>query len=157
MKKEILFAIFIGLFLGLIITYGAYRARKSEQEMAAQTTNSIVSSPGIETENQANKFLTLFSPEDESLQNTDNIKITGNTEANSFVVIFIGDDENITTADDSGNFSIEGKLEKGANVITVHALDEDGKVSIEERIVIYTTVDISNESSEASPSGETNE
>ncbi|MEN8253393.1 MAG: hypothetical protein ABFQ62_03400 [Patescibacteria group bacterium] len=158
MKKEILFAILIGLSLGLIITYGAYRARKSEQEMATQTTDSIASSPGSETESQGNKFLTLFSPEDESIQDNDNVKITGNTTADSFVVIFIGNDENITIADDSGNFSVESKLEKGSNVIAVHAINEDGKSSIEERTVIYTTAAINTEnnddSQEASPSGE---
>ena len=139
MKKELSLAVLIGLILGLIITYGVYRARRAEQETAVQTTESIAGQ--VEGEPLAsNQVITLSSPADESVQAFPEIKIAGTTKPNIFVIIFIDEDEFITTADNTGNFAIEGKLTAGGNVISVQTLDEEGQVNKIERVVIYTEV-----------------
>ena len=146
MKKELSLAVLIGLILGLIITYGVYRARRAEQETAVQTTESIAGQ--VEGEPLAsNQVITLSSPADESVQAFPEIKIAGTTKPNIFVIIFIDEDEFITTADNTGNFAIEGKLTAGGNVISVQTLDEEGQVNKIERVVTYTEVDyLSNDS-----------
>ena len=143
MKKELSLAVLIGLILGLIITYGVYRARRAEQEMAVQTTESIAGQAEGEPL-ASNQVITLSSPEDESVQNSPEISVAGTTKPNIFVIIFIGEDEFITTADNTGNFAIESKLTAGGNVISVQALDEEGQVNKIERVVIYTQVDYLN-------------
>ena len=150
MKKELSLAVLIGLILGLIITYGVYRARRAEQETAVQTTESIAGQ--VEGEPLAsNQVITLSSPADESVQAFPEIKIAGTTKPNIFVIIFIGEDEFITTADNTGNFAIEGKLTAGGNVISVQTLDEEGQVNKIERVVIYTEVDYLSDDSATDP------
>ena len=150
MKKELSLAVLIGLILGLIITYGVYRARRAEQETAVQTTESIAGQ--VEGEPLAsNQVITLSSPADESVQTFPEIKIAGTTKPNIFVIIFIGEDEFITTADNTGNFAIEGKLTAGGNVISVQTLDEEGQVNKIERVVIYTEVDYLSDDSATDP------
>jgi len=150
MKKELSLAVLIGLILGLIITYGVYRARRAEQETAVQTTESIAGQ--VEGEPLAsNQVITLSSPADESVQAFPEIKIAGTTKPNIFVIIFIDEDEFITTADNTGNFAIEGKLTAGGNVISVQTLDEEGQVNKIERVVIYTEVDYLSDDSATDP------
>jgi hypothetical protein len=137
MKKELLLAIVIGLTFGLIITYGIYRARMtlSQPPRTAQSSPTPTASP--DSENSAN--LRIVSPNDESVQSDKAITVAGASLPGSHVVIFINDTEHLTTADTSGNFSIQGTLEAGSNIITIHALDENGKVTVQERTVILVS------------------
>jgi hypothetical protein len=136
MKKEIIIAILLGLSLGLFITYGLYRSRNaSDSNQSNNIENNLAASPGLETLST----LVLHSPEDESIVAEPDITIAGDTEPSNFVVILVNENETITTADDSGAFSISAKLEAGSNVIVVYSIDEDGKTTIEERVVVYTT------------------
>jgi hypothetical protein len=134
MKKEILLAVLIGLVFGLIITYGIYRATISLSAPPKSTTPSATPSPMAET--LSNPNLTIISPEDESVVSDRTMTVAGHTLPNSYVVIFINDQEHITTPDSEGNFSIQAELESGSNIITVHAVDEDGKLSKQELTVV---------------------
>lgn len=137
MKKEILLAVLIGLVFGLIITYGIYRATISLSSPTRPSTTTATPSPVDEA--LINPNLTVISPQDESVVSDRTITVAGNTLAGSYVVIFINDTENITTPDSEGNFSIQAELESGSNIITVHAIDEDGTVSKQEITVVVVT------------------
>lgn len=155
MKKEIIFAIFLGLSLGLIITYGVYRARTTLQKPVATNPNQTPLATPLAS---AQSSLSITSPDDEIITDQNQITVAGTTNPNSFVVIIFNNQERITTSDNSGNFSVQLDLETGSNVIQIHALDEDGNSTIEERTVIYSTVNLIEESDTASNSGEeTNE
>lgn len=136
MRKEIIFAVLLGLILGLVITYGVYRARTSLQD----GTNPAASPEAtVSPDIAAQSNLVLSSPQDESVQETEEVTIAGTTDPDAFVVIVLNDNETITQADDSGNFSVEETLEEGANVILVFSVNEDGQTVTQERTVIYTT------------------
>lgn len=135
MKKEIFLAVLVGLCLGLIITYGVYRARKSDVDLAHQATTAA-STP---TPTPEETLLVIHSPEDEIITDQETVSVAGTTTPQAFVVIFTNGEEQIIQADDSGNFSVEAKLETGSNIITVHSLDEDGKSTQSELTLIYTT------------------
>lgn len=153
MRKEILSAIFLGLGLGLIVTYGTYTARRS---LGGRQSSNLSATPTATPSTTDNSLLTLASPEDESIQATKDVRVTGTTKPNSIVIIFIQDQQEVTQADSSGNFSIQGTLETGANVIVVRAIDEDGNVTEVERTVILSTVDldapVASTAAKASPS-----
>jgi len=150
MRKEVFISILIGLIFGLIITYGVYKAKSSEETTTQDVSvdESLTPTPG---ELNAHK-LVIHSPEDEIIQESNKTTVTGTTITNSFVVILINNDETITTADESGNFSVEVDLEDGSNVITVFVLDEDGQKSSTQRVVI-----VSDQPLEATQSAETKE
>lgn len=154
MKKEIIFAIFLGLSLGLIITYGVYRAKTTLQQ---PVSNNEEIKPDATPIASAESTLSITSPEDEIITDNQQLTITGTTTPNSFVVIFVNDNDTITTSDGTGNFSIEAELETGSNIILIHSLDEDGDSTIQERTVIYSTIKLIEEPAQASQSGETDE
>ncbi len=138
MKKEILFAILIGLVMGLFITYGVYHSQRSGE--VNQTTSNIqeLNEVAPTPDPQKNGKLTLYNPEDESIISERSTQVTGKTLPNSFVVIFINDEPVITQADETGNFSKNVELETLANVITVYAVDEDGAhYSTQRTIIVY--------------------
>ena len=136
MKKEIVVAILLGLTLGLIVSVGVYRARKSLQ---SQTTNQPIPSSSPTPDTTGKGPLVIISPEDESIQSTKELKITGTTKPEALIVIMVNDTPFVTTADKSGNFSIQTELKTMANIIVVRAIDEDGNTTEEKRSVIYTT------------------
>lgn len=148
MRKEILLAIVIGLLVGLVLTYGFYLASSA---MRRPPTNS----PDSQTTQQQNPdpsaggALSVVSPVDESVQTSQRVTIAGTTIANSFVVIFVNEEEHITTADSSGNFSIEAELDLGSNVITIHAIDEDGNKTVVERTVVVVTSETTDTATES--------
>lgn len=135
MRKEIIFAIILGLVVGLLITYGVYRSRQVDTSDEQDLT--LNSTPTTITTEVGN--LVLHSPADESVVDTPDVTVAGTTDPQAFVVIFVNDIEHVTNADLSGNFSLGVTLETGSNVISVHALNEDGKKTTQERVVIHTT------------------
>ena len=64
MKKEVLIAIIVGFSLGLIITFGIYRAQKSLSERA-ESKNTDQDTTQIE--GTANISLSITQPEDGSI------------------------------------------------------------------------------------------
>jgi hypothetical protein len=151
MKKEVVIAILIGLILGLIVTYGIYRAKTSlnSGQDAASTTESASPEPSTGVHNS----LILLSPQDESVQSTSDIKITGTTDPEALVIIFLNDKPQVIRADKSGNFSVQATLQQGSTVITVRTLDDDGNTAEQQRTVIFTTASLE-ESPTASGSGQ---
>lgn len=147
MKKEILIAILLGLSLGLFITYGLYRSRNASNKQTQTIGSSLSATPELEVLST----LVLHSPADESIVAESSLTIAGDTEPDNFIVILVNDQDYITTADTAGAFSITAELESGSNVIVVYSLDEDGNATVEERVVVYTTASLTDDST-ASPS-----
>jgi hypothetical protein len=139
MKKEVFIAVVIGLVLGLFITYGLYTARQALIQPPAISTI-----PGIDETQPAQdtSSLIITSPTDETVTTEKEITVVGSTLAKSFLIIFVNDTETITTADETGNFSVNVQLDPGGNIISVHSLDENGRESIAERAVVYLTPEL---------------
>lgn len=137
MRKEVLIAIIIGLVMGLFITYGFYHSQQvSEinQITNTQELNNVESDPSpLDTGK-----LSLFNPENETIQSEKTVKVTGNTTQNSPVVIYVNDTPFITQSDETGNFSKELELRPLANIISVHSIDSTGETStITRTVVVY--------------------
>lgn len=134
MKKEVLIAIFVGLSMGLIITFGVYRVmssitEKPVAEFVQETQTEVTATPTV---------LALHSPEDGIIQTETDLTVTGTTIANSFIVVFVNDEDYISTSDESGNFTIKVELETGENIIRVHVVDVNVAHTVEERFVVVS-------------------
>jgi hypothetical protein len=139
MKKEILVAILIGLFFGLIVTYGIYRASQANTE---NQVADVLETNNQEQENNSNNAISninIDTPEDESIVSDLRQTIAGTTLSNSFVIIYVNETPYITTADQAGAFSISADLSLGSNVIGVHTLNENGQETSTELTVGYIT------------------
>lgn len=146
MKKEILFAVGIGLVVGLIITFGMYRAR---QAVTGATTvnnqiNGTLTSPPIATDGQEqvkDAFL-VSEPINESLITDPNIRVSGQAFPNAAIVILLGESETVGTADTQGNFSLPLTLSPGGNVLTIRALSDVTDPLEVIRTVVVSTADL---------------
>lgn len=152
MKKEIFFAVLLGLSLGLIVTYGVYRATQADtQDQVTDITQSTTDNQDGQI-NETVSNLVINSPKDETIVDTKTIPVTGTTSSNSFVVIYVNETPYITTADQTGAFSISVELAENSNVIGVHALNQDGAETVVEVIVTYISKPLVSQN--ATPSGD---
>ncbi|GIK83488.1 MAG: hypothetical protein BroJett025_01100 [Patescibacteria group bacterium] len=134
MKKEVLIAIFVGLSMGLIITFGVYRVKntiteKPITELITQTETEATATPTV---------LALHNPEDGTIQTEKELTVTGTTIANTFIIVFVNDDDYVSTSDESGNFAIKVSLVDAENFIRVHVIDENSSAVVEERLVVVS-------------------
>lgn len=133
MRKEIVLAVVLGLALGLFITYGVYTARNSLTQPKVQPSPTPSAANSTD---QTVGTLVVHNPADEHIQKETETLVSGNTIPNSIVVVIVQDQEYITTADSAGAFTVRAPLKGGANLIIVHAFDENGKETTVERTVI---------------------
>ncbi len=153
MKKEALFAIIVGIIVGLGITYGIYQFRQVLVP-STQTNNSDDSSTALLSASPTpNEKLIIISPENEAVLASTTTTLSGSADSNQMIVVFVNNREYITQADDIGAFAIEVTLDLGSNVITVSSLGADGKQTTKELVVVVSTASLDNleEVSEASP------
>jgi len=135
MKKEVIVAIFVGLSMGLIITFGVYRVKSSISEQPV--ADFIEDLEEIEA-TATPTILALHSPEDKTIQTEKELIITGTTIPNTFIVTFVNNEDYISNSDESGNFSVKVELEDEENFIRVHVVDENSASVVEERLVVVS-------------------
>lgn len=140
MRKEVIFAIILGLILGGVILYGIQLANSSAQKAAISSTNQPTPTASVSPTPTAS--LVITSPQDHSVINTSTIKITGKSLPNSAIALISSEDDILVTADTSGNFNADFKLTGGENVIEISALSPDQKIETTKISVIYTTAKI---------------
>lgn len=148
MRKEVFFAILVGLIMGLFITYGVYHAQKASENNQTTATIEELEAVAPTPDPQKNGKITLYHPEDETILEQAFTQVTGKTTPNAFVVIFVNNEPVITQADQTGNFAKEVELETLANIIKVHSIDEDGEHNAIERTVVVYDQDLTTEETE---------
>ncbi|AKM81721.1 MAG: hypothetical protein UT13_C0001G0762 [Candidatus Pacebacteria bacterium GW2011_GWF2_38_9] len=138
MRKEILLAIFVGITLGLMITFGIYQNSENAKTGQNNDTDQLINNPvGSESAAIQDPQLMINSPEEDFFTNEEDLIVSGSASPNSFVVVLVNDSESISNTDESGNFSIKVKLNEGGNLIEINSIDEDGKKISKQRTVIY--------------------
>ena len=140
MRKEVIFAIIIGLILGLVTLYGVQLANNSAKQAAISTTPTPEETPTPTP--TAISGLTITSPNDHSVVGTATIKITGKTAPDAAVAIYSSEDDALVTADKDGNFESDLKLTGGENVIKLTSLKPDQTTETIQISVIYSTAKI---------------
>lgn len=133
MKKEVAIAIVIGLFLGLLVTFGIYTARRSSSSVQKSADMLASTSPDNPNASPVQNSLVISSPEDGLITSDKEIQVSGTTDPNSFVFIFVGDEYFMEKADGTGNFSTRIATKAGPMFIVVRTLDESGRTVEDER------------------------
>jgi hypothetical protein len=138
MRKEILLAVFIGITLGLMITFGIYQNSERARVGQNNLTDQLINNPsGTQSAVVETSQLVINSPEEDFFSEAEEIIVSGSSSVNSFLVVLVNDREYIGNTDESGNFSIKVTLDEGGNLIEVNSLDEDGNSVQKNRSVIY--------------------
>lgn len=135
MRKEVLLAILVGASLGLLITFAVYRSQRNVSDAQKDQVQDVISSQSTD-EQESSGQLSITSPEDNLIIDSQRLIVSGTTQANNSVVIVLNDLEIITNADESGNFSKEIRLDRGANVLSIYSISQDGLLTRVDRTVI---------------------
>ena len=140
MRKEVIFAIILGLILGSVILYGVQLANSSTQKAAVNSNNQVTPTTTVVPTQTAS--LVITSPQDHSVVNTDTIKIAGKSFPNSSIALVSSEDDTLVATDASGNFSFDFKLTGGENIIEITTLSPEQKTETAKISIIYTTAKI---------------
>lgn len=141
MKKEALFAIIVGIIVGLGITYAIYHFRQMLVP-ANNSADSTLVAPTATATPVPNDKLIITSPDDEAVLAETSATISGSADPSQMIVIFVNDEEYITQADDIGAFAEEVTLDSGSNVIKVTAIAADGTQTSKEIVVVVSTASL---------------
>lgn len=138
MRKEILLAVFVGITLGLMITFGIYQNSENAKTGQNSTTDQLINhQSSSDSASLQDPQLVINSPEEELLTDEEELIVSGSANPDSFVVVLVNNLETISSTDQSGNFSVKIKLQAGGNLIEIISLDEDGQQVSKQRTVIY--------------------
>ena len=138
MKKESIIVGIFGLSLGLLVAWAIWNFKSA----APQPKNLAVSPSPVVFTNPTpppppTSFLSLESPEDESLATESTLKVKGKTKPESVVVISTNLEDFVLTASQDGSFTQDVTLEEGENTVTVTSYNPNKEETLE-KTVIYT-------------------
>lgn len=134
MRKELSWAIGIGIFFGLIIAFGAWRINTSSKKEPITTEASPT--PSVAT----SEFkIVLDKPEQDDVVTQSSITVSGITKALAWITISGEKGDTALQAGQDGGFSQNIDLISGVNQIKVTAFDPAGAQSIEKVLVVYSS------------------
>ncbi|MGA2910889.1 MAG: hypothetical protein ABSE04_03785 [Candidatus Microgenomates bacterium] len=132
MRKEVYWAIAIGILFGLAVAFGAWRINYSLKSKTPAPTPT----PGIQNTNTSS--ITLDKPENNDVVTVTPLTVTGITKPLSWVTVSGEKGDYITQSDETGVFSQDVDLTPGANQIKVTSLDSQGNESSQKVLVVYS-------------------
>ena len=140
MKKEMLFAILLGLILGGGAAFALVRLPKNfKTDTGASPTPLVTATEDQVSPTTSPQELTLeiLLPENQTMTNEQEITISGKTKSDALVAISSPLDEKVTTAASDGTFSERVKLEEGSNEILIVSRFND--LEAQKRILVNYT------------------
>lgn len=148
MNKENLSAIILGLTLGTTAALGIWAAKSggftfplkqfSFPNLSLPQKNISTQLPTPTTQKQKEVFETILtSPENGVITNDKEIEVSGKTNRKAAIILSQDNSDLIIPLKSDGSFSTKSTLTPGPNSLIITAIDEEGNVNQENRIVIY--------------------
>lgn len=139
-RKEVTLAIIMGLFLALVIAGGIYRAKTAIQNFDPTTLlpNNAKTTDKSDEKSPQTLFLELDTP-DNSVTDKDKLTLSGKTLPGTYIAITTEANDYLIVPSDTGIFSQEVTLIRGANLLTVTVFTSLGEKVTQSRSVVYTT------------------
>lgn len=133
MRKEVLFAVLAGSFLGLVIAFGIYRANLSMNRSGSNTSSKETPPP------VAGLSIAVDKPEDEDLLTDTPVAFSGITKAGVWTVVSSEDTDYLTKSLDDGTFKLNADLTGGTNQVIVSAIDAQGAIAQQKFTVVFSS------------------
>ena len=153
MRKEIIFAVAIGILFGTAIAFGVWRANKAikiNQKEESFTQNVTQEKPEPEKEFK----ISLLTPEENDVITDSPVKILGLTKENAWMAISAEEKDYILLSNEKGEFEQEVGLVGGINQIIIFAFSEQG-LSISKNLTLVYSTEILEKEDKTSPGGST--
>ena len=140
MRKEVIIAIILGFALGLVITFGIWKANKALKREVPEEVPVV--EEVLEPTPTPAFSLEIISPADESISDESTVTITGKTQPGSVVAVAAEKGEEIIETDEAGNFEVEVDLISGINEIEITAFGLEGEEASKSLAIVYSTAEI---------------
>ncbi len=141
MIKELTIAIVLGALIGFGATSGIISLKNQNKGSQASPTPIVQTSDLTSTPNQPEHTLTITSPDNEIVVDSDQLDIQGQTTPASQIVIHTQQNSFFIETDESGAFSQTITLEGGANLIQISSISPTEQQVDLDLIITYSTVD----------------
>lgn len=135
MRREVIFAIFLGIILGGLVAFGIWRANLAFGPQKESTTTATP----FPNNNIANTQLVVTQPENNTVVPENTITIKGATTPGSTVVIMSEEEEKIVHVSSDGSFAEKIELAPGPNEVTISSFDSQDNESKQTLVVVYST------------------
>lgn len=142
MRKELLFAILTGIFFGLIIAFGVWRANNAFKPIVSENKVELAQSQQQKPDNTPqlqNSKLIISSAENDDVITANPFLLTGMSKPNSSVVISAEGGDSLLSADAQGNFQKEIDLVGGVNHLAISSFDESDFYSETSLTLVFST------------------
>lgn len=136
MRKEVFFAIILGVGLGVAVAFGVWRANLA---LVPKKDGLKTEVPLVSPKPTNFSELVITVPENNLVVTEDKTEIKGATTPRATVVITTGKEEYIFEAGTDGSFEKEVELAAGPNEIRIISYDDSGTESQERLVIVYTT------------------
>lgn len=136
MRRELVWAIVIGISFGLIIAFGVWRINSSLNKSKSGFPETTPDSQNPQTEFK----ITLNTPGENSVVTDTPVSVSGITKPLTWVVVSGESGDYILQSDEKGIFSQEVELTPGVNRIKITAFDPKGSQSLQKVLVVYSSV-----------------
>ena len=137
MLKEAFIAIFVGILIGGVVTYGIYTANQAIKHQTSGLTPQTTTIPTPKPTPKPALQLSITQPNDGSLLTDPQITILGLTRPNAVVALTSENKDMFIKADAEGNFSQDLKLNSGSNLIKIAATDGEQISTIKNLHLVY--------------------
>jgi hypothetical protein len=144
MRKEIIFAIVLGIVLGGIILYGLRLANEATKDLTKNLTTPtppLINQTELTPTPNKETTIVISTPKNNSVANTNKITLTGTAPANTNLTLISEKAEDLIKTNEGGNFSQEIILISGENEISVSGI-VNNELKTTQITIIYTTAEI---------------
>lgn len=141
MRKEVVFAVVFGIFIGLVFMFGIVRvngAIKQRNSNPNSDTGSLTKDKRSEIKDN-NISLTLLKPNNMQVFGDDVIQINGATKADSYVIVTGGSNDVIGKSNNTGSFDFEYEIDPSLNFLQVYSVSQDNSRSNTNLEVVYSS------------------
>jgi hypothetical protein len=142
MRKELIFAIIFGIFIGLIVAFGLLRINGVMKKNSGGDQNRV-SEVGGEQNSVGNQTgsnsITLLKPIDHQVSGSKTIAFSGVTRGESYIIATGGTYDFISQSRKDGTFDFEYEIEPSFNSLNVYSISGDNQRSNTSLELVYSS------------------
>jgi hypothetical protein len=137
MRKEAIIASFVGVFIGLVVAFGAWRLNSSvKPKNQSALDNNVQITPTLSPQDFK---IILAKPEEKEVVTSSPITVSGITQKGSFVLISGETEDFMITSKEDGSFDQTIEPIGGTNQIIINALNTKGLQAQVEVTTVFST------------------
>lgn len=138
MKKETLFAIFLGIAFGVVVSFVMISRTKDRQLGKTKPLTNEKKTPVAVADGVQTQSFTLTTPQDKQIVNTSSVTIKGNASKNDLLILQ-SPIKDMAYKLENNSFEVKMPLALGENVInlTIYPSNSQGRIQQKELRVYY--------------------